>query len=165
MLATRYSMLTTAGGLATEGDLDGFGVEAAREDRADFFEEAGWQLDVVRLAGALVVKMRVRAEVRAVPGGAALEVHGADEVARDERFETVVNRGERDGGALGLHAREDFVGRGVVALLEQHVVNDLALRRGAQAAVGEALGKGIGGEGGGGHRVEGVGQSIGMVLR
>ena len=126
---------------------------------------AGRQLDVVSLAGPLVVKMRVRVEVRAVAGRAALEVDDANQSALGERLEAVINGGKRDRGKLGLHAGKNFIGGGVVALFEEHAVNDLALRRRTQAAVGETLRKTVGGERGGGHDVLGVGQQIGMVLR
>jgi hypothetical protein len=46
--------------LAAEDDFDGFGVVAAREDRADLVEQLGGKIDVVGLAGAVVVKMGVR---------------------------------------------------------------------------------------------------------
>src|SRR5690349_8003027 len=75
------------GGLAAEDDLDGGGVVAGGEDGLHLAEQARGQVDVIGRAGALVVKMRVRVEVRAVAGRAALEVHRADEAALDERVE------------------------------------------------------------------------------
>src|SRR4051812_14700868 len=99
-------------GFAAEDDFDGLRVVAGWQDGADFFEQRGRQIDVVGLARLLVVKMRVRAQIRAVAGGTALEIHRAHEVTLHERFEAVVNGREGNGGALGLDAREDFVGRG-----------------------------------------------------
>jgi len=100
------------------------------------------------LTGGFVVEMGVRAEIRAVAGRPTLEVDRADEVALDEGFETIVDGGEGDAGQLGLYPGEDFVGGGVVALLQEDVVNELALGSGAQAAVGQFL-REPDGEGGG----------------
>ena len=97
----------------------------------------------MRLAGLLIVKMGVRAKIRAVAGGAPLEVHRAHEIALHERFEAVVNRREGDGGQSGFYAGEHFVGSGVVAFPEQNIVDDFSLRGRAQAAVGELLCEGF----------------------
>lgn len=123
LIATRYCLR----GLATEDDFDRLSVVADREDGADLFEELGGEIDVVRLAGLLIVKMGVRAKIRAVAGGAPLEVHRAHEIALHERFEAVVNRREGDGGQSGFYAGEHFVGSGVVAFPEQNIVDDFSL--------------------------------------
>lgn len=81
----------------------------------------------MRLAGLLIVKMGVRAKIRAVAGGAPLEVHRAHEIALHERFEAVVNRREGDGGQSRFYAGEHFVGSGVVAFPEQNIVDDFSL--------------------------------------
>jgi len=110
------------------------------------FEECGGQIDVVDLAGLLVVKMGVWAKVRAVAGGTALVVHLADEPALHEGFEAVINRGEGDGGHLCFDAGENFLGGWVITLLEERTVNQFALRRGAKPAVGELLREAFGGD-------------------
>jgi hypothetical protein len=109
--------------------------------------------------------MGVGLEIRAIAGRAALEIDRSDEVALDEGLQAVVDRGERDGGEVGLHAGEDFVGGGVVAFLEENAVDDLTLGGSAQPAVSEFLREGVGGNSGGGHAVLRRGQQIGMVLR
>jgi hypothetical protein len=87
-------------------------------------------------AGLLVVKMGVRPKVRAVTRWTALEVDGPDQVAVYQRLETVVDRRQGNGRKLGLNAHKNLVRGGVVAFVKQHVVNNLALRGGAEAAVG-----------------------------
>ena len=146
---TRYGL----SGLAAEDDFDRLGVVADREDGADFFEEFRRQIDIVRLAGLLIVKMGVGAKVRAVAGGAPLEVHRAHEIALHERFEAVVNRREGDGGQSGFYAGEHFVGSRVIAFFEQNIVDDFSLGGRAQAAVSELLREGFSVVGGGGHGV------------
>ena len=145
MLATRCSMLATASGFAAEDDFHGLGIIAGREHGLHLLNQLGWQIDVVGLAGLFVVKMRVWVEIRAVPGRATLKVDRAHEIARHERFETVIDRGERDGRALGFDAGENLVGGWVIALFQEHIIDDLALRRRAQAAGGELLREGVGG--------------------
>jgi|GEM_PF-6628527 len=66
-------------------------------------------------------------------------------------------------GSLVADAGVDFVGGGMVALLEENAEDDLALGSGAQTAVGQFLGQQVGGVSGVGNHVKG--QQIGMVLR
>lgn len=103
--------------------------------------------------GYFVVKMGVRTEVRAVAGGATFEIDGAHKLALHKGLEAVVNGREGDGGHLGFYPGVDFVGRGMIALLEQAAVDDFALWGIAQTAFREVAGKGLsGGCGGGRHR-------------
>ena len=91
-------------------------------------------------AGLLVVEMGVGMEIRAVPGGATLKVDRADQVALDERLQAVVDRGQGDHRHLGLRPGKDLLRRRMVSPLEKDAVDDLALRGGAKAAVGQSLG-------------------------
>ena len=142
MLTTRYSMLATfRSGLAAERDFDRLGVEALREHAVQILQDRGRQIDVVGPAGLFVVKMRVWSEIRAITRRTALEVHRADEVTVNQRLEAVVDGSQGNGGKLGLNAYKNLVGGRVVAFVKQHVVNNLALRGGAEAAVGEPLGE------------------------
>jgi len=140
------------GGFAVEDDLDAVGSIAVWEDGFDLFENTGGEIDVERGAGGFVVKVGVRVEIGAVAGGTTLEVDLADEVALDEGFEAVVNRGEGGSRKLGFDAGVNFVGRGVIAFGEEGAINNFTLRGGAQAAVSECLREGFGRVGGGrGH--------------
>jgi hypothetical protein len=124
--------------LTAEDDFNRGGVVAVGQDTVDVPEQVRRQIDVVSLARADIVKMRVRMQIRAEAGGAALEIHRAHEVALHQRFQAVVNRGERDAGQFGLNAGEYFVGGRVVPLLQQDVVDHLALGRRAEPAVSES---------------------------
>ena len=91
----------SAGGfLSAENDLDGRGIVVGRENGFHFLEQRRRQVDVVGFARLLVMEMRVRMEIRAITRRAAFEIHRANEVAMHERFEAVVNGGERDGRQL-----------------------------------------------------------------
>lgn len=104
------------------------------------------QVDVVDCAGGLVVKMGMRPKIRAVAGGAALVIYLADQLALNERFQTVVDRRERNGWHLGFDAGEDLFGGGMIALLEQRRIHKLTLRGSAQAAISELLRETVGHE-------------------
>lgn len=153
----------SVGGFAAEHDLDGLGIEALRKDFVQILQHGGWQIDIMSSSGLLIMEMRVRTQVRAITRRPTLEIHGPDQIALNERFETVVNGGEGDGRELGFDADEHFVCGGVVAFRKQYAVNDLALRSRAKPAIGESLGERV--------RVfrwmHGIrkGQQIGMIPR
>ena len=132
-------LVMSLGGFAAENDFDGLGVVAQREDGADFFEDLRREVDVVGLAGLLVVKMGVGLEIRAIAGRAALEIDRPDEVALDEGLEAVIDGGERDGGQLRFYPGKYFIYGRMIALLEDDLEDDFALRSGAKAAVGQPL--------------------------
>ncbi len=71
-------------GLAAEDDLDGLRVVARRKDGGDPCEQVSRKIDIVGRACLLVVKMRVRTQIRAVARRAALEIDGADQVTLDQ---------------------------------------------------------------------------------
>lgn len=83
--------------------------------------------------------MTVLLEVRAITGCLAFDVHLDREAAIDQRFEAIVNRGQRDGRHLLLGANENFRGGRMVALFEQHVIDLTALGGEPMAAVADRL--------------------------
>src|SRR6478735_153385 len=93
-----------------EGDFDILDDGAGRQVEEVGEAGAGFELDVMDHAGDLVVEMAVLAEVRAVAGGFALEIHLADDAVLHEGFEAVVNRGERDVWQAVFYPHEDVVG-------------------------------------------------------
>ncbi len=103
----------------------------------NFLDQSGREIDVVGRPRLLVVKMRVRTKIWAVPRWASLEIYGANEVTLHECFETVIDGGERDSGHLVANTGVNLISRGVVALFQENVEDDLALWGGAQSAVGE----------------------------
>jgi len=69
------------------------------------------------------------AHVRAEPRGAAIELHLAHEAAFNQGVEAVIDRGHGNVRHAALGADEDLLGGGVVTLLQQHVIDVLALGR------------------------------------
>ena len=97
------------------------------------------QVYIKHRVARITVKMAVLAHVRAEPGGAAIQRHLPGKPALYQCIEAVVNRGHGNirHGLFGPD--ENLLGRRVIALLQQHVVNVLALRRGPEPARGQAL--------------------------
>jgi hypothetical protein len=122
-----------------EGKVDVLDLVAVGEDLLEFGDEIGGDFDIVHAAGAAVMKMGVFLEVGAVAGGLTLEVDLADKAAGNEGFEAVVDSSEGDGGHALAGTGEDFVGGGVVALVEEDGKNVLALPGGAKAGAGEGF--------------------------
>jgi hypothetical protein len=80
------------------------------------------------------MKMAVLVHVRAKTSRAAIQRDLPSEPGFYQSVEAVVNRRVRNLRHLSFGADENFLGGRVVALLEQHVINLLALRREAEAA-------------------------------
>ena len=128
-------------GFAAESDFDGFRVKSLRQQIVQIREHSRRKIDIVSPARLLVVKMRVRSKIGTVTRGTALKIYRSHQVTLHQRLETIVDGRERNGRQFGLHANVNLVCGGVVALVKQHIVNDLALRGGAEPAVGEPLGE------------------------
>ena len=77
--------------------------------------------------------------IGAVAGGGAVEIHVTDEVALHEGIEAIINRGHGDIGHGFLGADKNVFDRGMIALLEQDIIDVLALRRETEAAGREPL--------------------------
>ena len=90
-------------------------------------------------AALLVMKMRVRPQIGAIPRRPPLEVHRPHQVALDQRFQAVVNGGKGNCRELGFHTDINFIRRRMVAFPEEHAVNHFALWGSAEPAVGEPL--------------------------
>jgi len=76
-------------------------------------------------------------EVCAETGWLAFVVYGSDETVGGEGFQTVVNRGERDGGHAVFDAHEDFHGTGMIGLRHKCLEDGLALFGLSDALFGE----------------------------
>jgi hypothetical protein len=71
--------------------------------------------DVGDFAALLAEEMGVKFEIRAIAGGLAVVIYGADEAALGQGLEAIVNCGEGDAGEFFLHSHENVNGRGVIA--------------------------------------------------
>jgi len=87
----------------------------------------------------ITVKMAMLAHVRAEPGGAAVNLHLARQPAFDQGIEAVIDRGHGNVRHPVFGTEEDLLRRRMIALLQQHVIDVLALRREPEPARGQAL--------------------------
>src|SRR5207244_12311264 len=71
--------------------------------------------DLVRRARLLVVKMRVRLEIRTVTRGTALEIHRAYQIALHQRLEAVVHR-RQDRKSTRLNSSHQIISYAVFCL-------------------------------------------------
>ena len=108
-------------GLAPKSDFDGRSIAARREDALELVEQPGRQRDVAGRTRLLIVKMGVRTQVRTITGRCTVKVHCAHEVAGNQRLKAVVNRGKRDCRQISLYPGKNFLSRGMIALLEEHL--------------------------------------------
>lgn len=97
------------------------------------------QIHVKNRVAGIAVKMAVLVHVRAKARCAAIQRDLPGQPALYQRVEAVVNRGHGNirHGLFGPD--EDLLGGRVIALLQQHVVNVLALRRGPESARRQAF--------------------------
>jgi len=107
-----------------------FSTKTARQSNLRFCR----QINVKNRFAFLAMKMAMLVHVRAKARRAAIQLHLADESAFHERIERVVNRRVRNLRHLLFRADKNFIRRRMIALLHQHVINALALRRKTEAA-------------------------------
>jgi len=110
-----------------DGDFVMFGLEPVRQ--RDAGPRLRRQVHIKHRVARIAIKMAMFAHVRAEPGGAAVELHLAHQAALYQGIEAVVNRGHGNIRCPAFDADEDLLGGGVVALLQQHVIDVLALGR------------------------------------
>jgi hypothetical protein len=147
--------VSSGSGFTAKNDFHGFGVIAGRKDRIHLREDLGGQIDIVRRAGLLIVKMSVRLQIWAITGRTPFKVNRSNQIALNQRFETVVDRGKRDAWKFGFYPEENFVGRGMIAFGEEDTINDFALGGRSQTAIGEPLCEGFWNRwGDGGHSLD-----------
>jgi hypothetical protein len=85
--------------------------------------------------------MAMLLHVGAKPRGAALNLDLAQETAFYEGVQAIINRRMGNIGHLPLGADKDLLGGGMIALLQQNVIDLLALRRQSQATGAQPFGE------------------------
>jgi len=89
---------------------------------------------IKNFAALVTMIMGVVLHVRAEPGGAALQLYLPREAGLHEGIQAVVNRGVGNLGHGLLGADENLVGRGMIPLLDEDVIDAAALGRKTKAA-------------------------------
>ena len=101
----------------------------------------GRQIHIVNRVAGIAVKMAMLVHVRAKARRAAVQRHLPGQAALYQRVEAVVNRRVRNLRHRALGADENLLGGRMIALLEQHVINLLPLRREPETARVQPLGQ------------------------
>ena len=120
-------------------DIESLGFKAAGELQA----RLSWQIDIENLFAMVAIKVAVLAHVWAKSGRATLQGNLPDDTAFDQGVEAIVNRRHGNVGHGGLGADKDLLGGGMIALVQQDVVDLLALGGESEAPGGEAFVQGI----------------------
>jgi hypothetical protein len=89
----------------------------------------------------ITMKMAVFVHVRAITRRAAIQRDLPGETTFHERVEAIIDRGVGDFRHLPLGADENLLGGRMIALMQQHVIDLLALRRQAQAGGTQLFGQ------------------------
>jgi len=111
------------GNSAAECDFDFINERAIGKIENITEADARLEMNVVNHAGGGIVKMAVLGKVRTETGRLAVEVDLADDTVMNQRFQAVVNGGERDVGKPVLHPHEYLVGSGVGLFFGEDAVN------------------------------------------
>ena len=117
---------------AAQSDLDVVDDGSWRKVKEIGQIDARFEIHIVDHAGGGIMEMAVFAEIRTVAGGFALEIYLPNDAVLDERFEAVVNGGQRDVRQAVLDPHEDINRGRMVPLLHERAVNLLALARHAE---------------------------------
>ncbi len=112
------------------GNVKMFGAKTARQSDLRFRR----QIHVENIFAIVAIKMAMLVHVRAKARRAAIQLHLPDKPAFNERVEAIVNRGMGNFRHLLFRADKNFVSGRMIALLHQHVVNALTLRRETKTA-------------------------------
>ena len=128
----------TVGTNATEGYFVTGDLEAHRHLDLGLVP-ASLNVDIEGPATRIAIKVMVLTHVGAIARRPTLDVHLPHEPALHKGLQAVVHRRQRDLGHLPLGTDEYFLGAGMIALLQQHIVNVPPLHGKPQARPGQAF--------------------------
>ena len=97
-----------------------------------------WQIHIINPATRVAIKMAVLVHVGTKSRRAPVELHLADQAAFDKCIQAIIDRGMGNLRHRAFGADKNFLRSRMIALLEQDIIDLLALRRGPQAACGQA---------------------------
>lgn len=100
------------------------------------------KINIENVAALIAVKMAMFAHVRAIPHCRAIQIDLIDQVALDEEIEAIINSRHRDLRHGLFRPHENLLGSRVIALVEQHAIDLLALRRKAKAPCSQSFADG-----------------------
>ena len=83
--------------------------------------------------------MTVILHIWAKPGRPAVHIHQADQVRLYQGIEAIVNRSHGNFRNLSLNSNKDFFSSGMIPVLEQNVIDVLAMRSEPEPAMSQAF--------------------------
>ena len=86
------------------------------------------EIHVKNPAALIAIKMAMLPHVRAIARRRAFQVYMPHEAALHQRIQAIINRRVRDLRHLPFRPHKNFVRRGMIALVQQHVIDLLPLR-------------------------------------
>ena len=107
------------------GDLKVLGPEPFWQRQTGF----GRQTDVKHFVAVVAIKMAMFTHIGAKVGGATIQRYLPHQPTFNQRIEAVINCGHRDFWHIMFGPNKDLLGGRMVAFLQQHRINVLALRR------------------------------------
>ena len=105
--------------------------------QSDAVRSLAGQINIEHFGAIVAIKVAVFAHVGAEARGAAVHIHLARHAGLHQRVEAIVNGGHGNFRHLALGADENFLSSRMIALLDQHIIDVLALWREPEAARGE----------------------------
>ena len=112
-----------------------FGFKSFRQRNPGLLRQTNIKYILARVA----IKMAMLLHVWAKPGRPTLQTDLPDESALYQRVQAVIDRGHGNIGHFALGANKYCFGRGMIAFVQQHRIDMLALRRKPKAARRQAL--------------------------
>src|SRR6185369_10158673 len=132
------SLARAGGATPVNGNIVTFGGEPLGEG-----ESGGGPIDIENGLAGIAIKVAMLLHIRAKAGRAAFEGDLPHQAASHQRVEAIVNGRHGNIGHGGLGADKDLLGGGMIALVQQDVVDLLALGGEPEAPGGEAFVQGI----------------------
>lgn len=125
--------------MAAQGDFAVRHGEALGEVPDALEALAGGNGNILHLAALLADKMTVLLKICAKAGRLTLDVHLPGQTAGNQRFQAIVDRGQRNRRHALLGAKEHLRRRRMIALVQENVVNFPALGRETMAVMADHL--------------------------
>ena len=99
----------------------------------------GRKIDIENVAALLAMKMAMLMHIGTITHGGAVEIYFFDQTTFHQEIQTVVDGRHGNIGQRFLGAHKHLLSGGVIAILEQHTIDVLALRGEAKTFEGQTL--------------------------
>jgi hypothetical protein len=127
-----FDRIAALGAEAMNGYFKSCGLETFRQ--SDAVGTLAGQVNIEHFGAAVAVKVAMLPHIWAKTRRPTIDVHLPRHTALHQRVEAIVNRRHGNIRHLALGADENFLGRRMIPLLDQHIINVLTLRGEPKAA-------------------------------